>query len=433
MTRVILSFFLLTQAVLVNGQGSIQQFVATDIDNFWVAYKKINSTKDSVLQYQYLKELYVDKGTAGLNSLREVRRYTDKEYVDAILNYPKFWASIKANTLKVKQSYPEIAADIEKLRKAYPSLTPSTIYFSMGVFRTGGTTQANRVLIGCELSLADKKTITNELPAWRQPFYKLYNPLADLALLCTHEYIHTQQKEMVDNLQCNALREGIAEYISCLVTNKPSNTPSFEFGRANEERVKQKFIEDLFLPERMYSWMWGENRNEFKVRDLGYYIGYRICENYYQQATNKEQAIKDLIELDYSNDDALGTLIDKSAFFSKSIAKINEEYEASRPKVVSISPIINGAKDAKPGLTKITVTFSEPLNGRNTGIDFGPLGQDHCPAIKPERTWSADNKTWTFEADLKPGKRYQILISENFRKENGVRLKAYLIDITTTE
>ena len=31
--------------------------------------------------------------------------------------------------------------------------------------------------------------------------------------------------------------------------------------------------------------------------DLGYYIGYKICESYYQSAKDKKQAIKDILEI----------------------------------------------------------------------------------------------------------------------------------------
>jgi hypothetical protein len=164
--------------------------------------------------------LYLDKGTEGLKSLIEVRDYTDKEFLDAITKYPKFWASLKQNTLHVKELYSEIDADIQKLKQIYPDLKPSTIYFSFGAFRTNGTTHGNQVLIGSELTLADKSTFVEELPQWRQPFYKAQNPREEVALLCTHEYIHTQQKELVENLLSMCIYEGVAEFISCKATGK---------------------------------------------------------------------------------------------------------------------------------------------------------------------------------------------------------------------
>jgi hypothetical protein len=67
----------------------------------------------------------------------------------------------------------------------------------------------------------------------------------------------------------------------------------------------------------------------------------------------------------------------------------------------------------------------------NTGIDYGPLGQEYFPKIDTKREFADDGKSWTFEADLKPNQQYQILISTNFRKENGIRIRPYLIDFKT--
>src|SRR5688572_25057068 len=146
MKRIFLIILSLSLTTLSFAQEFKQTFEATDIDNFWIAYDKINSTKDSALQLKFLKELYFDKGTLGLKSLIEVRNYSEKEFIDWMTKNPKFWNSIKPNTLKVKSLYPKINANIQKLKKAYPELKPSTIYFAIGAFRTGGTIQGNRVL-----------------------------------------------------------------------------------------------------------------------------------------------------------------------------------------------------------------------------------------------------------------------------------------------
>jgi hypothetical protein len=410
-----------------------QAFVSTDIDNFWNSYEKIISTTDTLQQTKYLRDLYIEKGSKGLKSLIEVRNYSDKAFIDAIKSYPVFWRSIRTNTLNVKDHYGAIEEDIEKLRLAYSALKPATIYFSVGVFRTGGTTMQDQILIGSELSLADKSTKIDELPRWRQPFYK-ENPLKEgLALLCTHEYVHTQQKELIHNLLSMCLYEGVAEFISCQATGKKSDSPAIDFGKANQEKVLTQFIKDLFIISNNEHWMWGENRNGLKVRDLGYYIGYEICERYYHLSNDKSKAIKELIELDYTNEKELERIIDLTQFLPKTVQELNNDYEQQRPAIVSISPFKNGSKNVKPGMTKITVTFSEPLNGISTSVDFGPLGAEAFPKLKSERVWSPDGKTWTFDADLKPDQHYQILISNNFRKANGVRLKSYLIDFHTVE
>ncbi len=144
------------------------------------------------------------------------------------------------------------------------------------------------------MSLADKTTVIDEFPNWPKSYYKTHNPIQEVVLLCIHEYIHTQQNEFVENLLSMCLWEGVAEFISCKVTGKKSDAAAIEFGKANQKIVVDKFVSDLILKTNNYSWLWGENRNELKVRDLGYYIGYEISERYYNLSKNKSTAIKEL-------------------------------------------------------------------------------------------------------------------------------------------
>jgi len=71
----IFTFFILFSG-LAFGQDFRQDSSSEDIENFWEAYDKITSTKDTLLQQKYLNELYLDRGTEGLKSLVFVRSYT---------------------------------------------------------------------------------------------------------------------------------------------------------------------------------------------------------------------------------------------------------------------------------------------------------------------------------------------------------------------
>lgn len=423
--------FVILIALPAHSQNFKQQFVSDDITNFWMAYENIQTTTDSTLQYQYINELYINKATDGLKALMHVRNYTAQDFVENIMAYPNFWKSLKPSTLHIQKQFDNIEADILKLKTLYPDLKPSTIYFSIGDFRTGGTAYEDRVLIGSELSLADDSVIVSELPERLQNYFKTYKPNENLALTCTHEYIHTQQKELINNLLSKCLYEGIAEFVSCKATEKPSSSPAIEFGKAHQNEVVEQFVKDLFIMSNDSDWLWGENTNHLKERDLGYHIGYEIAERYYHLSNDKKKAIKDLIELDYTDEKAVEAIIDVTEFLPKTLNELYEDYELERPKVTAIQPFKNGSKKVKPGITKITITFSEPLNGYNTGIDFGPLGKDCFPKLRPNRVWSEDYKSITIEAELQPNKTYQFVIDNTFRKENGIRLKPYLIEFST--
>jgi hypothetical protein len=108
--------------------------------------------------------------------------------------------------------------------------------------------------------------------------------------------------------------------------------------------------------------------------------------------------------------------VDITKLLPKSKKGLNLDYERQQPTVIHLTPFENGTQDVKSGLTKIAISFSEPL----AKISFN-------------RFFGEDGKTRTFAADLKPNQHYQIFIENNFRSENGRRLKPFLIDFKTTD
>lgn len=425
---------LINFSFLVKGQN----VVWTDVDNFWMAYDNIIQTKDTIAQYKILEDLYFSKATEGLNAIRQVRNYTAKDYLDAINNYPNFWNSIRKNTLRANEFAGDFNLGIEKFRQIYPELKPAKIYFTIGAMRSNGTTLDNLVLIGSEMAMTDKNTVSDELlpdifRIGRRKYFDS-NPINTLVLLNIHEYVHTQQKPMVDNLLSYVIREGVAEYVSVKAMNVPSAAPAIEFGKNNHIKVRTKFEQEMFYINNWNNWLWSDTQNEFGIRDLGYYIGYQMCENYYNQAENKSLAIKKMIELDYTNEAEIEDFVAKSNFFSKPLNKLYQDFEKKRPTIVSIKQFKNKSKKVNPNVKEITIEFSEPLNGHNTGVDFGELGQSTFPKNDvTKRFWSSDNKTWTITVNLEPNKKYQILITNNFRTQNGMPLKPYLIEFETKE
>ncbi len=415
---------------------SAQHIVTTDIDNFWDAYDKITTTQDSILQYKYIDSLYIQKGTLGLKSIMEARNYTQEDYINAINKYPEFWSSIRENTLKTTNYVSELNEGIEKMRGIYPELKPAKMYFTIGALRTNGTTVDNLVLIGSELAMADKNTIASEFKGNNSVGRRKYfnsNPIDDLVLLNIHEYVHTQQNEQVDNLLSYSLREGIAEFVSTTAMHVPSATPAINYGKRNDN-VKKKFEEEMFFGNNIHHWLWSDFQNEFNTRDLGYYIGYSIAEIHYNKAENKQEVIKEMIELDYTNETQIENFVDGTHFFSMSLEKLYQDYEKRRPTVVGIKPFDNFNKNVDVKINSITIEFSESMNQEFRNFDFGPLGKEALIRIKKVIGYSEDGKSITFEIeDLKPNKHYQLTIGSGFRNLKNVPLKAYLVDFKTSK
>ena len=436
MHKLIVSLVLLLTLTNSSAQNSNAKIVNYDIANFWEAYDKIITTKDSAQQYDYLNALFISKGSPGLKALMESREYTSQSYIDAIKNYPLFWNSVRKNTLRSEEFTKQIETELVKLKQLYPALKPAQMYFTIGALRTNGTTLNGAVLIGSELALTDKNTVATEFPerfAANRRRYFDSNPINDVVLLNVHEYVHTQQNAMVHNLLSECIYEGVAEFVSVTATGKPSAVPAINFGKANMKRVRKSFEKDMFRMHKQAYWLWSDLENEFKVRDLGYYIGYALCEIYYNNAKDKKQAIKYLIELDYTNEDLIEKFVDGTKYFSAPLSKLYKDFDKSRPTVISIDQIKNGSQNVDPKLTQITVHFSTAMDKNHRGFDYGPLGESNVLRVKNVIGFSEDGKSFTFEVELKPNQRYQSLVASTFRSIEGNPLKPFLIDFQTAE
>ncbi len=413
-----------------------ENIVTSDITNFWEAYDKITATQDSVLQHKYLDSLYFQKGSLGLVGIRQARNYTAQEYINAINNFPKFWNSVRINTLKASSYREEIQQGLENVKQLYPPLKPNKIYFTIGVLRTGGTYLDSLALIGTEMAMVDENTDASEFPEsmrqGRQSYFN-QNPIDDVVFLAVQEFVHTQQNPFVHNLLSYCLHEGVGDFVSYTALNLKPNLPAIDYGKQNEA-VREKFEKEMFYNNNVSEWLWSDAPNEFGVRDLGYYIGYQICENYYNQAVDKKEAIKTMIELDYENNNQIEEFIETANFFSTSLAELEKDYEARRPQVADIKQFDNKSQNVDVKTKQITITFSEAMNQKFRNFDYGPLGENASLRITNVLGWSEDAKSLTIEVeDLQPNKHYQITIGRGFRNLNNVPLKSYLIDFKTNE
>ena len=168
--------------------------IDADIAHFWLAFDRINAERDSTLHLQILEEEFLSKGTPGLAAFRERREYTAESYLNAIYNYPKFWASVRNNMQRSQTFSTVIDAEIDRLKAWYPNLKPAKIYFTVGALMSNGTTMDSLVLIGAETAMADSTAVTEELPERLGSNLRRFfdsNPINDIVLLNVHEYVHT--------------------------------------------------------------------------------------------------------------------------------------------------------------------------------------------------------------------------------------------------
>jgi hypothetical protein len=409
-----------------------QRVFTSDIDHFWTAYDSVLTTTDSVQQLHYIQTLYIDKGTPGLRAFMEVRDYSAPGWVSLLRQYPKFWHSIRPNTLSVKQYAPAIEASIRRFKQLYPPLSNAKMYFTVGGLHSGGTTKDSMILIGTEIATGGPETDVSEFSSkWLAGVFQ-NQKIDNIVPLNIHEYVHTQQNARdINELLGYSLQEGSADFITELVMGKPRETNYIVYGHAHEEELKKAFAGDMFSGATISRWLYnGSNTKD--MADLGYFMGYAICGAYYRQAMDKQQAIRDIIQLDYSDTAATEKFLKRSGYIAHPYDKAALLADLSKklPTVSGIAPFTNGDTAVDPSLRELTIQFSVPMQAAHYSISRGGTGTDY--PITSVTGYAADNRSLTLQIALQPGHEYEFVCTgRGFHSADGYTLPTYKVHFKT--
>lgn len=424
-----LSTLVLLLPILISAQSRPKSQVYTsDIDHFWLAYDSVKTTSDTLVQRRYIQNMYIDKGSEGLHAFMKARDYDAKLFVNLINQYPRYWTSIRKNTLQPKLQSKAIEASINQFRLLYPEMRPAIMYFTIGGMRSGGTVEDHMVLVGAEIATADEKTDASELNNWLKNVFQGQRG-SNLVSLNVHEYVHTQQKNNGYSLLTQSTREGAADFISELVTGVINYNDYMVYGRNHEARLKESFKIDMFSTE-MSNWLY--NGTKVEQADLGYFMGYVICKSYYKNQVNKKKAVKDIIELNYTDTAQVNKFVRSSAYYVEPLdtAALLKKFDAQLPYIIRLSTDIQGKTDVDTGLTELTFYFSQPM-GNGKSISLGKGGIDHMP-ISEIIGFTQDQRSYKVKLSLKPDKDYEFVITgKGFKSQAGYPLKEYSVKFKT--
>jgi uncharacterized protein YjaZ len=115
--------------------------------------------------------------------------------------------------------------------------------------------------------------------------------------LIIHELVHRNQGPQDGTLLNYALNEGMADFVSELVTGRIMNARLHPYGNAHEKELWAAFQKEMF-GTNANNWIAnGLQETAEKPCDLGYYVGYRIVQAYYAQASDKKQALANILSI----------------------------------------------------------------------------------------------------------------------------------------
>lgn len=423
-------YLLLFAAFSASGQSV--QIVTTDITHYWEAHDRVLASTDSLERIDIMQQLYVDRGSAGLRALMEVRDYTTAELAANVHKYRRYWESIRPHAAALTQDVALIEDYLGRLQLAYPQMRKVPIYFAIGGFRTAGTYQPDKLLLGAEILMAKPGAVIDELPERNQDGLRNYMPF-NIPLIALHEFVHVQQEAGWEqySVMHRCVGEGVAEFVSTQLAGTPLSPPVV-FGKAHAADVLKVFMEEVVRDDAPGNWLSGQNRNRLVQNDLGYYIGYAICERFYEAAADKEQALRQLIDLNYADEATFAAFLDGSGFLPETWAQIGARYEAMRPSITGLQPFANGSMAVSPKQTQLVIEFSEPMSSCCRSADYDTTAGVVPLPIKSWGSWSADGRSLRIElGPLQPETTYGLVIS-NFAKADGYnRLAPYTIRFRT--
>lgn len=276
--------------------------LTSDIDLFWKTYDRF--LQDTANASTLFFDEYFSKGTDALQEYYRVKTRNIggiKGFVKNIKTMPKFYAAIRANTLRVHTLKDSIRIIYQNLKSWHPDAVFPALNFHIGGWSSGGTSTDYGLHIGTDMYSKDKATDTSELNAWQRRNSYEFN---SLKFVIAHELVHAQQDGLREDtfLLKHAIQEGMADFIGELISGSTANAFLIEWAKGKEKKIWTEFKKEMYL-NRYRNWIANssQERPDWPA-DLGYWVGYQICKAYFEQAADKHKAVYDMLHLrDYTN------------------------------------------------------------------------------------------------------------------------------------
>ncbi len=265
------------------------QFITSDIPRFWEAFDRMDSVKNPFRNY-------LENGSAGLRDFIPYRIESPKNLLKTVKKRKSDYEAIRKDTYKVKQYTGQVRNYYKALKEIYNEAIFPPAYFVIGTFNSGGTSTDNGLIMGVEMQ----------------------SEMENIPYIVAHELIHFNQHypDRKTTLLEHSIMEGSADFIGELISGRHLDDEAFQYGDENEKLLCTEFVQ-IMEDYDYHGWLYGsKGKKKGKPNDLGYWIGYKICQSYYDRASNKRDAIRDILNIkDFK------AFLDKSGYLSAYINK----------------------------------------------------------------------------------------------------------------
>jgi hypothetical protein len=223
------------------GAATSPTVVTEDVERFYRIYDAAGGKPTA----EQLQRDYLDPGSEGLHQFARVRRITGARIADMLGKQPELYADARRCIHVLPQVQQRLSQALHTLGELYPDVEDRFVH------------------------------------------------------VIAHEYAHVQLAPETANLEKptvleRSLVEGAAEFAAELTSGNVAYSHFDALTRGREEEIETAFKADM---DKTDTSAWLDNSSVEEPGDLGYWVGCRIAKAYYQRASDKRQALREILRM----------------------------------------------------------------------------------------------------------------------------------------
>jgi hypothetical protein len=269
-------------AISTTVQAAAPMIHTEDVDRFYQIYDAASGHPTA----EQLQHDYLDAGSEGLHHLAKLRNVTGARIADTLAKHPELYSNAKKCMAVLPRVRPRVEAALRELVRLYPQAHTPPVTIAVGRGKPVGVgSPVTGLQIGLEALCGAE---------WMNPDVE-----ERFVHVIAHEYAHVQQvaalvdKENPTVLE-RSLSEGAAEFIAELTSGKTGYAHFAALTQGRERQIETAFAADV---DRTDLSRWVDNSTMEQGNDLGYWVGYRIVKAYYQRMSDKQRAVREILEM----------------------------------------------------------------------------------------------------------------------------------------
>lgn len=258
-----------------------------DAERFAALWRETNGAPTAA----QLQSVYLDRGSYGVSVFTPGRIVAADNLAAMIAKQPdKYRDAVERCLPQVQAANADLRAIYLALKGLLPDAQLPQVYIVVGAGNSGGTASPHAQVLGLEVICAENKTPA----AFRSALKHFF----------AHETVHALQSQPPANnpspFLTTVLQEGSADFITSLITGEMQWRERNDWAAPREQALWAAFKDDIAKPKLPAErWIYNyQNAPEGWPSDVGYWLGARIWQSYYENASDKHQAVRDMLKWD---------------------------------------------------------------------------------------------------------------------------------------